>query len=46
MQRDVAREAFAAGRYALADVFLVADIDIATLRARRDADATRTRRNF
>ncbi len=46
MQRDVAREAFAAGRFALADVFLVADIDIATLRARRDADATRTRRNF
>lgn len=46
MQRDVAREAFAEGRYALADAFLVADIDLAMLRARRDADATRTRRNF
>jgi hypothetical protein len=46
MQRDVAREAFAAGRYALADVFLVSDIDVATLRTRRDADATRTRSNF
>jgi hypothetical protein len=45
-QRDAAREAFAAGRYALADAFLVSDIDSATLRARRDADATRTRRNF
>jgi hypothetical protein len=46
MQRDVAREAFAAGRYALADLFLVADVDIATLRARREADPSRTRRNF
>ena len=46
LQRDVAREAFAAGRYGLADLFLVADIDETTLRARRDADATRTRRNF
>jgi len=46
MQRDVAREAFAAGRYALADVFLVSDIDDVMLRARRDADPTRTRRNF
>lgn len=46
MQRDVAREAFAAGRYALADVFFVSDIDTATLRARRVADATRSRRNF
>gem|GEM_PF-4595698 len=34
------------GRYTLADAFLVSDIDTATLRARRDADATRTRRNF
>src|SRR5881392_1763433 len=34
------------GRYALADVFLVSDIDDMTLRARRDADPTRTRRNF
>jgi hypothetical protein len=46
MQRDVAREAFAAGRYALADVFLVSDLDSETLRTRRDADATRSRRNF
>jgi hypothetical protein len=46
MQRDVAREAFASGRQALADLFLVSDIDDATLRARRDADPTRTRRNF
>ena len=46
MQRDVARGAFASGRYALADLFLVSDIDDATLRARRDADPSRTRRNF
>jgi hypothetical protein len=45
-QRDVAREAFAAGRYALADVFLVSNVDAATLRARRDADASRRRGNF
>lgn len=46
MQRDVARDAFAAGRYALADVFLVSDVDDATMRVRRDADRSRTRRNF
>jgi hypothetical protein len=46
MQRDAARDAFAAGRYALADAFLVSDVDDATLRSRRDADTTRTRRNF
>jgi hypothetical protein len=46
MQRDVARDAFAVGRYALADVFLVANVDDATLRARRDADPSRARRNF
>ena len=46
LQRDAARDAFAEGRYALADVFLVADLDDATLRARRDADPSRTRRNF
>jgi hypothetical protein len=46
MQRDVARDAFGSGRYALADVFLVSDVDDATLRARRDADPSRTRRNF
>jgi hypothetical protein len=46
MHREVAREAFAMHRYALADLFLVADIDDATLRSRRGADTTRTRRNF
>ena len=46
MQRDAARDAFAAGRYALADVFLVANVDDATLRLRRDTDPSRTRRNF
>jgi hypothetical protein len=46
MQRDAARDAFASGRYALADVFLVSDVDVATLRARRDADPLRTRTNF
>ena len=45
-QRDAARDAFASGHYALADVFLVSDVDDATLRARRDADPSRTRRNF
>jgi hypothetical protein len=38
LQRDAARSAFAAGRYGLADVALVADIDEGVLRARRDAD--------
>ena len=46
MQRDVARDAFGAGRYALADAFLVSDVDDATLRARREADKSRTRSNF
>jgi hypothetical protein len=46
MHRDAARGAFAEGRYALADVYVVSDIDGATLRARRDADSSRTRRNF
>jgi hypothetical protein len=46
VQRDVARDAFASGRYALADLFLVSDIDDATLRARRENDPSRTRRNF
>jgi hypothetical protein len=46
MQRDAARDAFASRRYALADVFLVSDVDDATLRARRDADPSRTRTNF
>ena len=46
MQRDAARDAFASGRYALADVFLVSDVDVDTLRARREGDPSRTRRNF
>jgi hypothetical protein len=46
MQRDAARDAFASGRYALADVILVSDVDVATLRAQREADPSRTRRNF
>lgn len=46
MQRDAARDAFASGRYALADVILISDVDIATLRARREADPSRTRRSF
>ena len=45
-QRDAARAGFVAGRYALADLFLVSDVDDATLRARREADPSRTRRNF
>ena len=35
-----------AGRYSLADIFLVSDIDVAALRARREADPSRARRNF
>jgi hypothetical protein len=46
LQREVSREAFSAGEYALADLYLVSDIDEVTLRARRDADPTRTRRSF
>ena len=46
MQREAARDAFGSGRYALADVFLVSDVDVETLRARRSADPSRTRRNF
>jgi hypothetical protein len=46
MQRDAARDAFGSGRYALADVILVSDVDVETLRARRESDPTRTRRNF
>jgi hypothetical protein len=45
-QRDTARSAFGEGRYALADLIFVANVDDATLRARRAADPTRTRRNF
>lgn len=46
LMRDVAREAFATGRYGIADLIYVSSVDDATLRARRDADPTRTRRNF
>jgi hypothetical protein len=46
LQREASRAAFSAGEYALADLYLVSDIDEATLRARRDADTTRTRRGF
>jgi len=46
MQRDAARDAFATGRYALADLFLVSNVDDATLRTRRESDPSRTRRNF
>ncbi len=46
LMRDVARDAFVAGRYGLADLIFVADIDMATLRERKASDPTRTRRNF
>jgi hypothetical protein len=46
LMRDVSREAFVAGRYGLADLMYVSDVDIATLHARRAGDPTRTRRNF
>lgn len=46
LQREASREAFSAGHYALADLYLVSDVDEATLRARCDADTTRTRHGF
>ena len=46
LQRDVAREAFATGRYGLADLFLVSEISMDELRRRKDADPTRTRHSF
>jgi hypothetical protein len=46
LMRDVSREAFVAGRYGLADLIYVSDVDMATLRERKANDATRTRRNF
>jgi len=46
LMREVAREAFVAGRYGLADLIYVSDVDEPTLRKRREADTTRTRRNF
>ncbi len=41
LQREASREAFSAGEYALADLYLVSDVDEANLRARREADTTR-----
>jgi len=46
LERTAAREAFALGRYGIADLIYVSDVDEATLRARRVGDPTRTRRNF
>jgi hypothetical protein len=46
LQREASRAAFSAGDYALADLYLVSDVDEAGLRARRDADTTRMRRGF
>ena len=46
LERDTARAAFAGGRCGLADLVFVSSIDEATLRLRREADQTRTRRNF
>jgi hypothetical protein len=46
LQREASRAAFSAGEYALADLYLVSDIDEAALRSGRDADTTRTRRGF
>jgi hypothetical protein len=46
LMRDTARRAFVSGRYGLADLIYVADVDEATLRSRREADTTRARRNF
>jgi hypothetical protein len=46
LQREASRRAFSAGEYALADLYLVSDIDETSLRARRDADTTRTRGGF
>jgi hypothetical protein len=45
-ERDVARDAFACGRFGPADLIYVSDVDDATLRARREGDATRARRCF
>jgi hypothetical protein len=46
LQREASRAAFSAGQYALADLYLVSEIDEAALRSRRDADTTRARRAF
>lgn len=46
LHREASLEAFSAGEYALADLYLVSDVDEATLRARRDTDTTRTRGGF
>ncbi len=44
--RDLAREAVAAGRLGFADLYLIRRIDADQARAQRDSDATRRRRNF
>jgi hypothetical protein len=46
LMRDVSREAFVADRYGLADLIYVSDLNEGALRARREGDTTRTRRNF
>ncbi len=46
LERETSRSAFGAGRCGLADLVFVSTIDEPTLRARRDSDTTRTRRNF
>lgn len=45
-ERDLTREAVAEGRLGLADLYLVSRIGPDAARARRDADPSRTRRNF
>jgi hypothetical protein len=45
-ERDLAREAVAQGRLGLADLYLVSRIGPDGARVRRDADPSRTRRNF
>ncbi len=45
-ERGLARKAVAKGELGFADLYLVTRIDPELARAQRDADATRTRRNF
>src|SRR5829696_1740983 len=45
-ERELAREAVAAGRLGFADLYLVRRIDADQARSQRDADPTRRRRNF
>jgi hypothetical protein len=46
LQGEASRKAISENTYGLADLYLVSNIDEATLRARRDADTTRTRGGF